>query len=232
MTSLQNAVVLVTGANGGLGHEFVEQALARGAQRVYATARSPRAWADERVTPLTLDVTSSSSIRDAAALAPGTTVVINNAGIDGSGPLLGSDLDDIRRIFETNVFGALEVAQVFAPILAANGGGALVDVHSALSWLGRAGAYSATKAAFWSLTNSLRLESRGQGTQVVGAHLAYADTPMASHLTVEKTDPAEIVAAIYAGLEDGELEVLADETTRQVKAALSLPISALYPEFA
>lgn len=232
MTSLDNAVVLVTGANGGLGIEFVTQALARGAQRVYATARSPRNWDDERIVPLPLDVTSASSIRQAAERASDTTIVINNAGIGGGGPLLGSSLEDIRRMFDTNVFGALEVAQVFAPVLAANGGGALVDVHSALSWLGRGGAYAATKAAFWSLTNSLRLELRGQGTQVLGAHLGYTDTPMTAGLNVVKEDPADIISAIYDGLEAGELEVLADETSRQVKAGLSLPIPVLYPEFA
>jgi len=232
MTSLDNATVLVTGANGGLGIEFVTQALARGARRVYATARTPREWDDERVVPLALDVTSATSIRDAAAHAGDTTIVINNAGIGGGGPLLGSSIDDVRRLFDTNVFGALEVAQVFAPVLAANGGGALVDVHSALSWIGRGGAYAATKAAFWSLTNSLRLELQAQGTQVLGAHLGYTDTPMTADLDVAKEDPADIVAAIFDGLEVGELEVLADETSRRVKAGLSHPIPVLYPEFA
>lgn len=232
MTSLDNSVVLVTGANGGLGIQFVTQALARGARRVYATARSPRDWEDERIVPLALDVTSAASIRDAAAHAGDTMIVVNNAGIGGAGPLLDSPIDDIRRLFDTNVFGALEVAQVFAPVLAANGGGALVDVHSALSWLGRGGAYAATKAAFWSLTNSLRLELRAQGTQVLGAHLGYTDTPMTAALDVAKENPVDIVAAIFDGLEAGELEVLADETSRQVKAGLSQPIPVLYPEFA
>jgi len=231
MPSLDNAVVLVTGANGGLGTLFVTQALERGARRVYATARSPRDWSDPRVVPVALDVTSSASIRDAAATAADTTIVVNNAGIGGAGPLLTSSLDDVRRVFDTNVFGALEVAQVFAPVLASNGGGALIDVHSALSWLARGGAYAATKAAFWSLTNSLRLELQAQGTHVLGAHLGYTDTPMTAGLDVDKEDPADIVAAIYDGLEAGELEVLADETSRWVKAGLSEPIPVLYPEF-
>ncbi len=232
MTSLQDATVLVTGANGGLGTEFVRQALDRGARRVWATARTPKPSDDARVTPLELDVTSSESIRAAAERAGDTTIVVNNAGIGGAGPLLTASLADVRRLFDTNVFGALEVAQAFAPVLAANGGGALIDVHSALSWLGRGGAYAATKAAFWSLTNSLRLELRAQGTQVLGAHLGYTDTPMTAALDVAKEDPADIVAAIYDGLEAGELEVLADETSRQVKAGVSQPIPVLYPEFA
>jgi NAD(P)-dependent dehydrogenase (short-subunit alcohol dehydrogenase family) len=117
-------------------------------------------------------------------------------------------------------------------VSARNGGGALVDVHSALSWLARPGAYSSTKAALWSVTNSLRLELAAQGTQVVGAHLGYTDTPMTARLDVDKSDPRDIVAAIYDGLEAGDHEVLADDTSRLVKRALSQPLEALYPELA
>ena len=232
MTTLDDSVVLVTGANGGLGIEFVRQALARGARRVYATARTPRDWDDARIVPLALDVTDAASIAAAAAAAADTTVVVNNAGIGGArSPLVETPIADVRRLFDTNVFGALEVAQAFAPVLAANGGGALVDIHSVLSWLGRGGAYSATKAAFWSITNSLRLELRGQGTQVLGAHLGYTDTPLTAWLTdAEKADPADIVAAIYDALEAGHDEALADQVSRDVKAGLSQPLSALYPE--
>jgi NAD(P)-dependent dehydrogenase (short-subunit alcohol dehydrogenase family) len=234
MTSLKDSTILVTGANGGLGLEFVHQALARGARRVYASARTPRTWDDVRIVPLTLDVTAPASIREAAAQSGDVSIVINNAGIGGErSRLVDTPLDDVRRLFETNVFGALEVAQAYAPILAANGGGALVDIHSVLSWLGRGGAYSATKAAFWSITNTLRLELLEQGTQVVGAHLGYTDTPLTAWLEgVEKADPAVIVAAIYDGLEAGDHEVLADDVSRQVKAGLAAPLSALYPEVA
>jgi NAD(P)-dependent dehydrogenase (short-subunit alcohol dehydrogenase family) len=232
MTTLQNSVVLVTGANGGLGREFVAQALARGAVRVYATARAPQSWDDARVIPLALDVTDAASVASAVAAAPDVTVVVNNAGASIPGTILDTPLDEVRSLFETNVFAPLAVARAFAPVLAANGGGALIDIHSALSWLGRGGVYSATKAAFWSITNSLRLALLEQGTQVVGAHLGYTDTPMTRNVTAPKADPVDIVAAIYDGLEAGEHEVLADETSRQVKSALSLPLSALYPEIA
>lgn len=117
-------------------------------------------------------------------------------------------------------------------MLARNEGGAILDVHSVLSWLGRGGVYSATKAALWSVSNSLRLALLAQGTQVLGAHLGYTDTPMTANLTGPKADPSSIVAAIYDGLEAGDHEVLADETSRQVKHALSSPLSALYPELA
>ena len=231
-TSLAGATVLVTGANGGLGTQFVEQALARGAAKVYATARTPRDWADDRVVPLTLDVTDEASAAAAAAIAHDTTVVINNAGVAGGGSLTSGSVDDIRRIMETNFFGAVIVAREFAPVLGANGGGALLDVHSALSWIGLAGAYSASKAALWSATNSLRLELAPQGTQVVGLHLGYADTPMTAGVDAPMSDPADIVRAAYDGLEAGELEILADEVSVNVKAGLAGPIATLYPQFA
>lgn len=232
MTDLHHAVVLVTGANGGLGTEFVRQALERGASRVYATARSPRDWSDERVVPLVLDVTDAASIAAVAAAASDTTVVVNNAGVGSMTAMLAVPLDDVRALFETNVFGPLAVAQAFAPVLAANGGGALIDIHSALSWHAGGNAYSATKAAFWSITNSLRIELAAQRTQVLGAHLGYTDTPMIAQLDVPKGRPDDIVRAIYDGLEAGEHEVLADDTSVFVKSTLSGPVTALYPELA
>jgi NAD(P)-dependent dehydrogenase (short-subunit alcohol dehydrogenase family) len=232
MTQLADSVVLITGANGGLGSEFTVQALRRGARRVYATARTPRAWDDERVVPIALDVTDAESIAAAASVATDTTIVINNAGVSAGHSLLTMSLDEVRAAFETNVFGPLAVGQAFAPILAKNGGGALVDIHSALSWLARPGAYPATKAAFWSVTNSLRLELAAQGTQVVGAHLGYTDTPMTAGLDVDKADPRDIVAAIYDGLEAGDYEILADDVSRWVKQNLSQPLTAMYPELA
>jgi NAD(P)-dependent dehydrogenase (short-subunit alcohol dehydrogenase family) len=127
------------------------------------------------------------------------------------------------------VFAQLAVTQAFAPVLARNDGGGIVNVHSALSWLGT-GPYAATKAAFWSLSNALRVELLDQKTHLLGAHLGYTDTPMTAGLDVPKEDPRDIVAAIYDGLEAGEPEVLADETSRQVKQALAGPLPALYPQ--
>jgi NAD(P)-dependent dehydrogenase (short-subunit alcohol dehydrogenase family) len=232
MTTLEGATVLVTGANGGLGIEFVAQALARGAVKVYATARTPRDWANPRVVPLALDVTDEASVAAAAATAADTTIVINNAGVAGLAPIATGEMSEIRRIMETNFFGALNVARAFAPVVAANGGGAYVDVHSVLSWIGLSGAYSASKAAFWSATNSLRIELAPQGTQVVGLHLGYADTPMTAGIDAPMNDPADVVAAAYDGLEAGELEVLADQLSADVKRGLAAPIEALYPQFA
>ena len=219
---LENSVVLVTGATGGLGQEFVRQALERGAAKVYAAARRDHAWADPRVVPLRLDVVDDAAIKAAAAAAGDVTVLINNAGIGGARSLLTGDMDEIRATYDTNVFGPLALVRAFAPLLAANGGGAVVDIHSVLSWIATPGAYSSTKAAFWGLTNSLRLELASQGTQVLGAHFGYVDTPLTAHLPdVEKSAPEDITRRILDALEAGEKEVFADELTENVRAGLA-----------
>lgn len=230
MRSVNGAVILITGANGGLGAHFVGQALDRGAVKVYATSRTMRTWDDERVVPLPLDVTVSDSIAALVERTSDVTILVNNAGTSGGRRLLSEPLAEVRRVYETNLFGQIALTQALAPALAANGGGAIINVLSALSWFAVPGSYSGTKAAFWSVTNTLRIELLSQGTHVTGAYLGYTDTPMTAALDVPKNDPRDIVEAIYSGLEAGESEVLADETSRQVRAALSLPLTALYPQ--
>ncbi|AXE39751.1 SDR family oxidoreductase [Acidipropionibacterium virtanenii] len=227
MTSLDGATVLVTGANGGLGAEFVRQAIDRGARRVYAAARQPRGWDDERVVPLLLDVTDAADIQEAARSAGDTTVLINNAGIIVPGRILDTAIDEVRSVFESNVFGLVAVSQAFAPLLR---NGAILNVASALSWLAIPGSYSASKAAVWAASNTLRLELAEQNTQVLTLHLNYTDTPMTARLTVAKNRPEDVVAAAYDGLEKGANEVLTDETTRHIRAALSAPVEELYPQ--
>lgn len=231
MYSLKGAVVLVTGANGGIGTHFVHTALARGASKVYATARTPRTWDDNRIVPLTLDITDPSSIQAAVEAAPDATVLINNAGasVATSGILSHTDAE-IRANVETNFLGPLFLARAFAPILSAKDNAAIVDIHSAMSWYAVGGIYSATKAALWSATNSLRLELAPEGVHVVGVHVGYVDTAMAAHTTDPKMDPAELVNKVLDAVEAGEYEVLADETSVQLKAGLSAPIEALYPQ--
>ncbi|MEO7942556.1 MAG: SDR family oxidoreductase [Marmoricola sp.] len=230
--NLKGAVVLVTGANGGLGVEFVRQALEHGASKVYASARSSKEWGDERIVPLHLDVTDPASIAAAARVASDATVVINNAGSSNGASLTDPDLTATRALFETNFFGPLEVANVFAPVLAKNDGGALLNVLSVLSWVALGDSYSATKAALWSASNTQRLAWGSQGTLVTSLYLGYTDTPMTVGVDAEKNDPADVVAAAYAGLAAGEFEVLADEVSHQVKAGLAAPLTALYPQLA
>ncbi|MFF5307635.1 SDR family oxidoreductase [Streptomyces sp. NPDC013161] len=231
MPSLDGSVVLVTGANGGIGTHFVHDALARGAVKVYATARSPRAWDDERIVPLTLDVTDRASIDAAVAAAADVTVLVNNAGaIPPSASLLDVTEADIRANMETNFFGPVFLARAFAPVLAAKKGAILIDVHSVASWYAFGGAYSASKAALWSATNSLRVEFAPMGVHVTGVHMGYVDTGMAAHVDGPKMLPTQLVTAVYDAVEAGEYEVLADELTQGVKAALSGPVEVLYPD--
>ena len=231
MPSLNGAVVLVTGANGGIGTHFVHDALARGASKVYATARTPRTWKDERIIPLTLDVTDPASIQAAVEAAGDVTVLINNAGASVASPGILSHTDEeIRNNVETNFLGPLFLARAFAPILSARDESVIIDIHSAMSWYAVGGIYSATKAALWSATNSLRLELAPEGVHVVGVHVGWVDTAMAAHTTDPKTDPADLVRIVLDAVEAGEYEVLADETSVQLKAGLSAPIEALYPQ--
>ncbi|WP_457033658.1 SDR family oxidoreductase [Kitasatospora sp. P5_F3] len=233
MTSLKGSVVLVTGANGGIGTEFVRQALARGATKVYATARNPITWDDDRVVALPLDVTDPASIAAAVEAAPDVTVLINNAGTSVSSPgILTQTEQEIARNVATNFLGPLNLARAYAPVLSGNAPAALIDMHSALSWWAVSGIYSATKAALWSVTNSLRIELAPAGVQVVGVHVGYVDTPMAAHADGPKTDPADLVKTVFDATEAGQYEVLADDASVQLKAALSAPLEATYSQLA
>jgi NAD(P)-dependent dehydrogenase (short-subunit alcohol dehydrogenase family) len=232
MTSLKDAVVLVTGANGGLGAEFVKAALERGARRMYATARNPREWGDERIVPLQLDVTDSGSIDRVLDRAGDTTVLVNNAAIFPRGDLLTAPFEDITATIETNLIGPIRLTRAFAPALR-SAGGALVNVGSVLSWFAVGKAHSVSKAGLWMATNAFRLELAPGGVQVLGAYIGPTDTPMqAGNDTAGMNKPSDVVAAVFDALEAGQDEVLTDEMTRKVHAALSQPVTALYPALA
>jgi len=184
--------------------------------------------AEPIVRNVALDVTDTDSVAALAQIATDTTIVINNAGTSAGRPsLLKGQLDDIRAIFETNYFGALRVARAFAPILAENGGGALVDIHSVLSWAAGRGAYGDSKAALWPATNSLRMELERQHTLVTGVHVGYIDTDMVRTLDVPKIAPQAVATQILDGVERGLTEVLVDDISRRFKAALSGPVEGL-----
>lgn len=221
---LQDAVVLITGANRGIGLAFAEGARARGARKVYAGARNPSSITASGVIPVKLDVTSDSDVAAAARICGDVTLVVNNAGIARPGGLLNPEASDAARMqFDTNVFGILRMTQAFAPVLAKNGGGAFLNVLSAASWInsGAMTAYAVSKAAAWSLTNGLRNELRQQGTQVLGLHVGFVDTDLTHGLDVVKVSPQSVVAAAFDALEAGASEVLADERARTVKRGLT-----------
>ncbi|ULQ46225.1 SDR family oxidoreductase [Flagellatimonas centrodinii] len=221
---IENAVVLVTGANRGLGQVFARAALARGARKVYAAVRDPASVQLARVTPVKLDVTRPEDVARAAAECGDVTLVINNAGIAHFGGFFADhSIDEARQQLETNFFGPLRVSRAFAPILAANGGGAILNVLSVASWLNGPllGVYAATKSAAWGLTNGMRMELAAQGTQVTGLHVGFVDTDLTRDLDVPKLNPTAVVDAAFDGLEAGEAEILVDDFTRAVKRGLS-----------
>lgn len=219
----QQATALVTGANRGLGRQFAAELSARGA-KVYAAARRPETVDLPGVVPIHLDITDPESIRRAAEIAGDVTVLINNAGVSTQAGLLQGSMDDIRLEMETHFFGTLQVIRAFAPVIERNGGGAILDVLSVLSWLHPAtsGAYSSAKAAAWALTDAVRDELSPRGIHVSALHVGYMDTDMVSYIPAEqKTDPAAVARLALDGLFAGDREILADVLTRQVKAGLS-----------
>jgi len=218
-------IALVTGANRGIGRQFVLELLERGARRVYATARHPERVEidDERVVPLRLDLLDAESIRSAAKTASDVSLLVNNAGIVTGASLLTGDTREIRREMDTHFWGTLEVIRAFSPVLAAQGGGAIVNILSALSWFAApgTGSYSAAKAAAWNMTNGVRLELAPQGTLVQGVLLGAADTDIASGYDGPKIDPREVPVAALEGLASGSIEVVVDDWTAMVKESLS-----------
>jgi NAD(P)-dependent dehydrogenase (short-subunit alcohol dehydrogenase family) len=227
MVNIKGSTVVVTGGQRGLGKAVVDEFLQRGAAKVYATARAPKPSEDPRVVSVELDVTKPDSVAALASTASDADIVINNAGIIGASKLLGSDIEEVRTVFETNYFGALRVAKAFAPILGDNGGGALANTLSILSWVAGFGGYGDSKAALWAATNSLRIELEKQGTLVTGVHLSFTETDMTAGFDVPKNDPRQVARQVVDGIERGDAEVLADDDTRYMKAALSGPVEAL-----
>lgn len=221
---IEGSIALVTGVNRGLGAAFARGLLAAGAAKVYASARNPDTVTQTGVVPVRLDVTQPEHIAALARELTDVTLLVNNAGIGEFGPLLTpGTIDALRRQFETNAVGPLRLVQAFAPVLANNGGGAVVNVLSVLSWLTLpgSGGYSASKAAGWALSNALRQELKAQHTELLAVHAAFIDTDMARGVPGPKITPDDVVRQAIAALEAGQPELLADETTRNVHAGLA-----------
>jgi NAD(P)-dependent dehydrogenase (short-subunit alcohol dehydrogenase family) len=232
MVTITGSVALVTGAGRGLGRVLTQALLERGAATVYGGARDPGATTVPGVVPVRLDITDHGQVAAAAARCGDVGILINNAGIMRRTPLLAApDIAAARAEMETNYFGTLAMCRAFAPVLAANGGGALVNVLSVVSWLAVPfqGSYAASKSAAWALTNAARVELRRQGTQVIGIFASYIDTDMAAGAALPKISPQEVAAQALDGIEAGAEEVLTDQRTRTVKATLPDDLAQLYP---
>jgi NAD(P)-dependent dehydrogenase (short-subunit alcohol dehydrogenase family) len=230
---IDGARVLVTGAGRGLGRVFADSLIARGAGTVYAGARDPAAEVSRGALPIKLDITSPDDVAAAVARCADIDILINNAGIMRFAPVLAApDLADAQAEMETNYFGTLRMCRAFAPVLAGNGGGALVNVLSIVSWFANPqnSSYCASKSAAWSLTNAVRIELRRHGTLVTGVFVGVIDTDMGAAFTdLPKVSPQSVVDQALDGIEAGAEEVLCDERSRSVKAALPHDLAEIYP---
>jgi NAD(P)-dependent dehydrogenase (short-subunit alcohol dehydrogenase family) len=227
---IENSIALVTGSNRGIGLALAKALLAAGARKVYAGARDPGSVTLPGVTPLRLDVTNAEQVAAAAREAGDVSLVINNAGIASATQILAADAEaQLRKELDTNVLGLLHVSRAFAPVLARQGGGALVNILSVVSWISSPllATYAVSKSAAWSVTNALRNELRAQHTQVVGAHFGFVDTDLTAGIDQPKLPAAHVAKAILDGIAAGREEIVVDDFTRAVKAGLS-PEHALY----
>jgi NAD(P)-dependent dehydrogenase (short-subunit alcohol dehydrogenase family) len=228
---ISKATAFVTGANRGLGRHLAGELLARGA-KVYAGARNPASVDLPGVIPVAIDITDPASVAAAAAATGDVNLLINNAGSATGARLLdAADLDKLHVEIDTHYFGTLSVVRAFAPQIAARGGGAILNILSVLSWVSypQLGGYAAAKSAEWSLTNALRVQLAPDGIRVSGLYVGFMDTDMAAAVTAPKEDPAKIARLAVDGIEAGRYEIVADDRSEQVLAALSGGVGALYP---
>jgi short-subunit dehydrogenase len=230
---ISSTTAFVTGANRGLGSQFATQLLNRGA-KVYAGARNPDSVTIDGAIPIAVDITDPASVAAAAAAAGDVTLLVNNAGIAADVNLLTGDLDGAHREMNTNYFGTLSMIRAFAPIIAGNGGGGVLNVLSVLSWVSfpDLSGYCASKSAAWSMTNAVRAELAGQGIVVTALHVGLMDTDMAAGLDGPKSNPADVAALALDTVAAGGYEILADEMSRTVQAGLAKGVAGVYPQFA
>jgi len=229
--NVNGSVALVTGANRGIGRSIADELLARGAEKVYAAVRDVNSVTDGRLVAVELDVTDAAQVAAVAARLDDVEIVVNNAGIAHPASPLAASLQSARDELEVNYLGLISTTQAFAPVLAANGGGAFVNVLSVVSWVGMPSlaTYSASKSAAWGWTNAARVELKRQGTQVVGVHVGFVDTDLTAGMDAEKIAPSQVAIAALDALEQGAEEALVDEFSQTIKAALHDDLHLIYP---
>jgi NAD(P)-dependent dehydrogenase (short-subunit alcohol dehydrogenase family) len=216
MTDLAQHVALVTGSNRGLGKKLVEELLARGIKRVYAASRKPGpAWGDPRVVPITLDVTDPKSTLAAAERASDVTLLVNNAGVFSAGPVLGATDAQLRGDMEVNYYGLLNTIRAFVPVLVGKRDATIANVLSVVSLanITTFGGYSTTKAAAWSLTQTLRNELREKGIRIVAVFPGMIDTEMVAAYDAPKASTAEVTNGILDGIVAGTNDIAPDSAS-------------------
>lgn len=237
---IQNATALVTGANRGIGYAFVNALLQAGAQKVYTTARDINTLKDvtsldtSRVIPLQLDVTDSCLINTLPAQSPDVNLLINNAGILAFGSILDVPMEVIASQFNTNFYGSLNVARALVPVIEQNNGGAIVNLLSVVSLVSMPAlaAYNASKAAAWSMTQSLRASVAEKRIMVHAVFPSPVDTDMAAGIEFSKTSPADVAVAVLAGIEAGHEDIFPDPMSAQFYAAWRQDHKAIEKQFA
>src|ERR1700733_6514744 len=214
--NIKGKTALVTGANRGLGSAFAQALLNAGAAKVYAGARDPRMMKDPRMTPIRLDVTSSANVATAAATYGDVDILINNAGTMLAKTVMSEDsVEILKREMDVNVLGMLAMCKAFAPVLARNGGGVIVNMLSVVSWYVYPfnSTYCATKHAALAVTDGLRIQLKAQGTIVVGVYAGLIDTEMGATLSsAPKTSPRQVAEKTIQGIRSGIEHVVADDS--------------------
>lgn len=224
---IKNSIVLITGANRGIGRGFAEEFIAAGAKKIYLGARNLGTLAEfvasnpKRLIPLQLDVTNPDDIRNAAQKAGDTKILINNAGVLHRGSLLDEDrVEKARQEMEVNYFGPLAMIHAFAPVLKKNGGGVIVNVASIASLVPMPGipTYSASKAAVHFLTLEMRTELQGEGIHIVGVYPGPVDTDMARSFDLLKVTPDYVAKETIRAIEAGKTSVFPDPLLKDIYA--------------
>lgn len=237
---IRKATALVTGANRGIGRELVRALLEAGANKIYATARhadglaAARALDPARVVALQLDVTDRERVAALPGAASDVNLLVNNAGVLDFGGILEAPLAAVARNFETNFYGKLLMARAFAAVIERNGGGAIVNVLTlvALASMPGLAAYNASKAAAWSMTQSLRASLSGKGIEVHGVFPGAVDTDMLAGVEMAKTSPADVARAVVRGIAEGREDIFPDEMSTQLYAAWRQDHKAVEKQFA
>ncbi|GGJ55543.1 SDR family oxidoreductase [Deinococcus roseus] len=221
---IQNSVALVTGANRGIGRALVQELLASGAKRVYATARDIRTLKDlletdgDRVKAVQLDITDRHQVAQVACNLRDVNLLINNAGVLSGVGVLNGPVEHMVQEMDTNHLGTLNMVRHFAGVIEENGGGAVVNLLTiiALASMPGFGAYSASKAAAWSMTQSIRAELKARNIEVYGVFPGAVDTDMIKDVQMPKTSPDEVAKAILAGVEAGTEDIFPDPMSQQL----------------